>query len=383
MWSFILDNKKKIIDTDSRPIVTTQKSFSGYLTNDQIIERARQNLAQGPWDYLVGASESETTQSRNRLAFDKIAFRPRVLRDVSNINNSVTFINETLRIPLLLAPIGSLQVFDPEGASATAKAAGEFGIMPVVSSVTEPSLEETMQSSPFSKIFQLYVQGDWEWTKTMIGRVEQSGYKSLCITVDTAVYSRRERTMLSNWIPMSQRRRIDPKWRASLTWEDIAKIKDFTSLPIMLKGIATSEDASIAIDHGVDTIWVSNHGGRQLDYGKGSLDILPEVVDAVSNKASIVLDGGIQRGSDIVKACALGADVVAIGKMQGWGLAAGGVNGLIRVLEILEEEIRVAMGLLGITSFQELNANYICEGDPVSIPHEMSSWVNKSEDRIT
>lgn len=358
------------------------EDFSKYHTNDQIIERARQNLAQGPWDYLVGASESETTQSRNRLSFDKIAFRPRVLRDVSNINNSVTFINETLRIPLLLAPIGSLQVFDLEGAVASAKAAGEFGIMPVVSSVTEPSLEETMQSSPFSKIFQLYVQGDWEWTKNMIERVEKSGYKSLCITVDTAVYSRRERPMLSNWIPMSQRHRIDPKWRASLTWEDIAKIKDFTSLPIMLKGIATSEDASIAIDHGVDTIWVSNHGGRQLDYGKGSLDILPEVVDVVSNKASIVLDGGIQRGSDIVKARALGADVVAIGKMHGWGLAAGGVNGLIRVLEILEEEIRVAMGLLGITSFQELNANYICEGDPVTIPHEMSSWVNKSEDRI-
>ena len=370
------------MDTTEKRIIIDLEDFSNYRTNDQIIERARQNLKQGPWDYLVGASESETTQRRNRLSFDKIAFRPRVLIDVTNIDNSITFIDETLRIPVLLAPIGSLQVFDPEGGVAVAKAAGKFGIMPVVSSVTEPSLEETMNSSDFPKIFQLYVQGDWEWTKNMIERVENSGYQSLCITVDTAVYSRRERPMLSDWTPISQRNPPDAKWRASVTWETINRIKNITNLPIMLKGIATAEDAEIAVQNEIDTIWVSNHGGRQLDYARGTLDILPEVVDAVSNKASIVLDGGIQRGSDVIKALAMGADVVAIGKMQGWGLAAGGINGLIRVLEILEEEIRVTMGLLGIRSFHELNANYICEGNPVTMPHEMSSWVNKSEDRI-
>jgi glycolate oxidase len=181
---------------------------------------------------------------------------------------------------------------------------------------------------------------------------------------------------------MSQRNPPDRKWRASLTWEIIQKIKSFTSLPLMLKGIATSEDALIAVEQKVDTIWVSNHGGRQLDYGRGTLDILPEVVDAVDNKANIILDGGIQRGSDVVKAIAMGVDAVAIGKMQGWGLAAGGLNGLIRVLEILEDEIRVSMGLLGIRSFKEITKNHIIESDPVNLPHEMSSWVNKSKDRI-
>ena len=371
-----------MIPRNSKSRLPNPDDFSNYLTNDQIIELAKERLEQGPWDYLVGASESETTQRRNRLAFDKVGFRPRVLIDVSTIDNSTEFIGQTLRIPVLLAPIGSLQVFDSKGGITVAKAAEKFGTIQVVSSVTEPSLEETMESSSFSKIFQLYVQGDWEWTKNMISRAEEAGYKALCITVDTAVYSRRERPMLSNWIPISQRNKVDPKWRASLTWDDIDKIKNFTSLPVMLKGIATSEDASIGIEHGVDSIWVSNHGGRQLDHGKGSLDILPEVVDAVSGKASIILDGGVQRGSDVVKALIMGANAVAIGKMQGWGLAAGGLDGLVRVLEILEDEIRVTMGLLGVRSFKELNVNLICKTEPVSIPHEMSSWVNKSEDRI-
>ena len=155
-----------------------------------------------------------------------MGFRPRVLIDVSSIDNSTEFIGQTLRIPVLLAPIGSLQVFDSKGGITVAKAAEKFGTIQVVSSVTEPSLEETMESSKFSKIFQLYVQGDWEWTKNMISRVEEAGYKALCITVDTAVYSRRERPMLSNWIPISQRNKVDPKWRASLTWDDIDKIKN-------------------------------------------------------------------------------------------------------------------------------------------------------------
>jgi len=372
-----------MIPRNSKSRLPNPDDFSNYLTNDQIIELAKERLDQGPWDYLVGASESETTQRRNRLAFDKVGFRPRVLIDVSTIDNSTEFIGQTLRIPVLLAPIGLLQVFDSKGGITVAKAAEKFGTIQVVSSVTEPSLEETMESSSFSKIFQLYVQGDWEWTKNMISRAEEAGYKALCITVDTAVYSRRERPMLSNWIPISQRNKVDPKWRASLTWDDIDKIKNFTSLPVMLKGIATSEDASIGIEHGVDSIWVSNHGGRQLDHGKGSLDILPEVVDAVSGKASIILDGGIQRGSDVVKALIMGANAVAIGKMQGWGLAAGGEEGLIRSLEILEDEYASTLSFIGVTETKQLNKKHVCASDPVNLPHEMSSWVNFPNGRLT
>ena len=182
-----------------------------FVSNEEIVQEARRRLAQGPWDYLVGASESETTMRRNRLAFDRIAFRPRVLVDVANIDTSVTFLGHHMRIPIMLAPVGSLQVFVPEGAAATAKAADAFGIIHVVSSVTEPSLEDTSAASDSPKIFQLYIHGDWDWTKGMIDRAKEAGYKGLCITVDIASYSRRERPMLTRWTPVSQRSPRDPK----------------------------------------------------------------------------------------------------------------------------------------------------------------------------
>ncbi|SVA44426.1 uncharacterized protein METZ01_LOCUS97280, partial [marine metagenome] len=228
--------------------------FSTYVTNEQFIQRARQNLPQGPWDYLAGASESETTQRRNRLAFDKIAFRPRVLVDVSEVDASTNFIGQDIRIPVLLAPIGSLQTFNPGGGAEVSEAAGNFGTMHVLSSVTLPSLEETMASSDFAKSYQLYVHGDWDWTKDMIARVKSAGYKGFCITVDTANYSRRERPLLSGWNPRSRRDMGGYNWASAVTWDTVDKIKAEAGLPFMLKGIATAEDAAIAIEHGVNVI---------------------------------------------------------------------------------------------------------------------------------
>ncbi|MDA1035322.1 MAG: alpha-hydroxy acid oxidase, partial [Chloroflexi bacterium] len=146
--------------------------------------------------------------------------------------------------------------------------------------------------------------------------------------------------------------------------------------------IATAKDAAIAVEHGVDVVWVSNHGGRQLDHGRGAMDTLPEIVAAVDGKAEVVLDGGIQRGTDVIKAVAMGAKAVAIGKLQGWGLAANGQAGVVRVLEILEEEIRIAMGLIGITRMDELTADHLCAAEPVTTPHEMSAWVNMPGGRL-
>jgi isopentenyl diphosphate isomerase/L-lactate dehydrogenase-like FMN-dependent dehydrogenase len=154
----------------------------------------------------------------------------------------------------------------------------------------------------------------------------------------------------------------------------MAAIKKLWAMPLVLKGIATAEDAKIAVDHGVEVIYVSNHGGRQLDHGRGTIDTLPEIVAAVGGKADIVLDGGILRGTDVLKAVALGARAVTIGKLQGWGLAAGGQAGLVRVLELLEDEIHVAMGLLGVTKVGELNPTYVCPSEPVALPHEMSAF---------
>jgi glycolate oxidase len=159
-------------------------------------------------------------------------------------------------------------------------------------------------------------------------------------------------------------------------------IKEMAGLPFMLKGVQTAEDAELAVQHGVDVIWVSNHGGRQIDHGLGSMDTLPEIVQAVQSKARIIVDGGVQRGSDILKAVALGADVVALGRMQAWGLAAGGKDGIVRMLEILEDELVCAMGLTGLTSMSQVTPKYVCKTEPVTPPHEMSAWVNMPVGRI-
>ena len=356
---------------------------SDFVSNEEIIQMARRRLHQGTWDYLVGGAESETTMRRNRLAFDQIAFRPRVLRDVASVDPSTTFLGNKLRIPVILAPVGSLQVFAPDGGIAATKAAAEFGIMHVLSSVTEPSLEDTMASIDYPKIFQLYVHGDWAWIEDIVGRVVDAGYKSLCVTVDVQHYSRRERVMVERYVQPTRRVARDPTYAASLTWELIDKIHKLAGLPFMIKGIATADDAKIAVEHGVDVIWVSNHGGRQLDYVLGSMDMLPEIVEAVGSKADIIVDGGVQRGGDVLKAIALGAKVVAVGKLQAWGLAADGTSGVVRMLEILEDEMISAMALLGITSVDQMTREYVRKTDAlVTQPHEMSSWVNMPVDRI-
>ncbi|MBI2991016.1 MAG: alpha-hydroxy-acid oxidizing protein [Deltaproteobacteria bacterium] len=344
-----------------------------FVTNQEIIMAARRNLTQNVWDYLTGGAESETTMRRNRLALDSLAFRPRVLVNVSKIDTSTSFLGHRLRIPVMLAPIGSLQTLVPEGGVAVAKAAAEFGTIPFVSTATEPTLEETAAASPNPKIFQLYVQGDMKWVEDILGRVKKAGYKALCLTVDTALYSRRERQMMDRWLPPS-RRRSGYEHRAALTWETMDAIKEIGGLPFILKGVATAEDAEIAVKHGVQTIYVSNHGGRQLDHNRGTIEMLPEIVAAVGGKAEILLDGGIVRGSDVLKAVVLGAKAVAIGKLQGWGLGAAGQAGLVRVLELLENEITITMGLLGVRSMAELTSAHICKGAPVTPPHEMSAF---------
>jgi glycolate oxidase len=355
-----------------------------FISNEQIIQAARRRLNQGAWDYLVGGSESETTLRRNRLAFDRVAFRPRVLVDVSNVDPSTTFMGQKLRIPAILAPLGSLQVFHSDGAAASTRAASDFGIVHCVSSSTEPALEVTAAASPTPKLFQLYVRGDEDWTQTIVGRIKDAGYIALALTVDVGHYSRRERPMLSGYVPPSRRSGVVPDrhWLASLTWDTLDRIRRQWAMPFMLKGVQGPEDAELAVQHGVDYVWVSNHGGRQLDHQLGTLDILPEIVQAVGGRARIVVDGGIQRGGDIVKALALGADVVALGRLQGWGLAAGGSEGIVRMLEILEDELISTMGLMGLQTIAQVSPRCVRDAYPVTPAHEMSAWVNKPIDRI-
>ena len=351
-------------------------SKTSFRTIHQIVKAARLRLNQTYWDYLIGATETETTLRRNRLAIDSLALRPRVLHDVSSVDTSAEFLGERLTIPAMLAPIGSLQMFEEGGGATAARAAGEFGIMSIASSVCTPDLEEIAASSDAPKVYQLYVRGDGDWVDDIVRRVIDSGYKAFCLTVDTAVVSRRERDIAKGVIPTSQS--LSPagdfSWQARLNWNDVKRIKDKFDIPLILKGISRTDDALKALELGVDVIYVSNHGGRQLDQGPGALELLPEIVEAVDGRAPVVVDGGFYRGTDIVKAMALGASAVGLGRLEAWAMAAGGAGAVVNMLQILQHEISTALALCGVSSFSELDATFVETADPVYEPSVLSAF---------
>ena len=341
----------------------------------ELVVKARQNLNQNDWDYIVGATETETTLRRNRLALDSVAFRPRVLRDVSDVDATVTAFGRTLRLPVLLAPVGSIESFHTAGAAAPVRAAEQFGVPHMLSSVCEPGLEELSQAAPgAARIFQLYVRGDDGFVDDYVSRAIACGNVAFCITVDTAIYSRRERDLAKRHVVAGRRRTYGREFQAALDWRTVKHIKGKFAVPLILKGIATAEDARIALDHGVDWIYVSNHGGRQLDHGRGTMDVLPEIVDTVAGRAGIIIDGGFARGSDVVKAIAAGANLVGLGRMQCYALAAGGEKTLVRMLEILEDEVQRCLGLVGVTKFADLDRSYLHAAPPVTAPHVLSAF---------
>jgi len=345
-----------------------------FQTLHEIVKAARQNLEPGPWDYLIGGAESETTLRRNRQALDSIAFRPRVLRDVSRIDGASTLFGRPVRIPVMVAPIGSIETFTPGGGATAAKAAAEFGIPLMLSSVCTPGLEAVASAADGFRIFQLYVRGDDGWVDDHVRRAIDHGYTAFCLTVDTAVYSRRERDLARRFVKPWRVRATGVDYQAGLTWDHVKRFKDTHAIPLILKGIATAEDAALACDLGVDGLYVSNHGGRQLDHGRGTTEALPEVVAAVGGRATIIVDGGFLRGTDIVKAVALGAAAVGIGRLACFGLAAAGQAGLVRVLELLEEEIRICLGLLGVERLAQLDRSYLHPATPVVLPHATSAF---------
>lgn len=342
--------------------------------NQEIVQQARRNLTQDVWDYLTGGAESETTMRRNRHALDRYAFVPRVLRDMSEIDTSATLLGHRLRLPLLLAPIGSLQAIDSEGGAGVARAAAEFGAIAMVSSITEPSLEEISGAADGPKMFQLYVRGDWDWISALLKRVRDAGYVALALTVDSSHYGIRERQLMNRWLPPSVRAQKDRHLQSAVTWDLMSRIRDEWGGQFILKGVAAAEDASLAVSRGVDAIYISNHGGRQLDHCLGTLDTLVEIAGEVGRETPLIVDGGILRGTDIIKAMALGASAVAIGRLQGWALAAGGAEGLVRCLELLEREVTNALGLLGAGSFAALDSSYLRKAEAIGPTHELSAF---------
>ena len=346
-----------------------------YQTLHEFIPAARAKLSDNIWGYLIGATETETSMRRNRAALDAIAFRPRVCRDVSHVDCATTLFGMALRLPVMLAPVGSLESFDAGGAATAGAAASAFGVPIIVSSVTKPGLEESARAAPGPKVFQLYVRGDDAWVDDVARRATDAGYDAFAITVDTAAYSRRERDIAARFVKPWRTAATGHQYQAGFSWDNVKRFKDRHRIPLILKGIATAEDAAIACEHGADMIYVSNHGGRQLDHGRGSMDVLPEVLAAVGGRARVMVDGGMCRGTDVVKAIALGADAVGIGRLYCYGLAADGAAGVRRVLELLEQEMAVAMALLGATSLAALDRSFLHPGAPsVARPHVHSAF---------
>ena len=349
-----------------------------FATLQQVAEQARRNLTRNVWDYLMGGTESETTLRRNRQALDALALRPRILRDVAEVDPSVKFLGHQIRIPVMLAPIGSLQLIESGGAVTAAEVAAAYQTIYFCSSVTSPGRDEVGAATSAPKVFQLYVRGDRVWVDEQVQLAVDAGFEMFCLTVDTAYYSRRERDLIKRWRPSARRGRgfEGGEFQKQLSWDDVRYFKETHDIPLILKGIATGEDADIACEHGVECIHVSNHGGRQLDHGNGTTGVLPEIVDAVAGRASVIVDGGFLRGTDVIKAMALGADAVCIGKLQGLGLAAGGKDGLFHMLRLLEAEIRTSMALLGLHNFQEIDRSFVEEAEPVIDPHITSPYVH-------
>lgn len=341
-----------------------ERAAANFVSLQEIVLTARRNLPQALWDHLSGGSDSETTLARNRQALDSLALRQRVLVDVRKIDITTTLLGRKLSSPVFLAPVGGFVGFaHPQGACNVSRAAVAHGTTAFISTAAKPGLEEAAACVKEPLIFQLYVRADRKWVEDILDRAKAAGYRALCVCVDRNYYGRRERDIISR---ASVREGFgDPSFQMGLKWSDLIWMKQHWKVPLIVKGVATAEDAKLSVEHGADVVYVSNHGGRQLDHAQSTIEVLPEVVAAVDGRAEILWDGGVQRGTDVVKALCLGARAVGVGKMLGWALAASGEAGLKRMLELMDLEIRTAMGLMGVTSLAQLNPSWVRPAVPV------------------
>jgi 4-hydroxymandelate oxidase len=339
------------------------------LTVDEYEALARERMERSAYDYYAGGSGDERTLAANRSAFDAIMLRPRVLVDVSRINVSTTVLGQPIDVPLLLAPTAFNRLAHPEGELAAARAARTSGTIMIGSTLSTCALEEVSGACGGGLWFQVYVYKDRTMTQELVARAEACGYRALVLTADTPLLGRRYRDVRNNFVlppgismrnfeaAMSNAGRwgahssfsayVHDLFDATLTWDAVSWLRKQTRLPVLIKGILTAEDARIATENGVDGVIVSNHGGRQLDGAVPSIQALPEVADAVGGRVDVLIDGGVRRGTDILKAVALGARAVCIGRPYLWALAAAGEDGVRDLIAMLREELTLAMALSG------------------------------------
>ncbi|MGZ4390170.1 MAG: alpha-hydroxy acid oxidase [Gaiellaceae bacterium] len=350
--------------------------MSNPLNCDDYEQLAESLTEPGPWAFLAGGAEDESTLRANRAAFRRWTFRPRVLVDVDVVATETTVLGVPLSLPVLLAPIAFHRLFHADGELATARAAAAEQTVLCVSTMTTHSHREIADVAPgLHQWAQLYVLTDEGATRAHLDEAVAAGCSAIVLTVDAPVLGRRERDRRVGFnvpagmplpyarasvgnVPHSPSTHIR-LFSASLTWRDIEWIAAATKLPVLLKGIVTREDALLAVEHGAAGIIVSNHGGRQLDGAPAALDALEEVVEAAAGRVEVLLDGGIRRGGDVVKALALGARAVFLGRPAIWGLAVDGEAGVRHVLTLLRDEIAVTLALLGCTRPDEVGRAHV------------------------
>lgn len=340
-------------------------------------EQAKQRLSQMAFDYYASGAWDEVTLRENRAVFERVKLYPRVFVDVSQPNLTTEVLGQSLQMPLLIAPMAFQCLAHPDGELATMRAAAQTGVGMILSTCSNQSLEAvaTVPATP-PRWFQLYIHRDRALTQELVERAYKAGYQALCITVDAPILGIRERDKRNQFtlpphLTMANLKACSglphvkeesglfdyfaQQIDASLTWADLEWVQSLSPLPVVVKGILRSDDADRAIQHGASAIVVSNHGGRQLDGAIASLEALSDIVSTVNGRADVLVDGGIRRGTDLLKAIALGAKAVLLGRPILWGLAVNGEAGAVQVLELLRAEFEAAMKLSGCPTVRDIN----------------------------
>ncbi|MBL9216014.1 MAG: alpha-hydroxy-acid oxidizing protein [Opitutaceae bacterium] len=345
------------------------------LTLDEAEAAARAKLDAAAYAYVSGGAGEERTLRWNRERFDDLRFRQRVLRDLGDLDISVTLLGRKRPMPVLFAPTASNRIAHPEGELAVARGAGATGTTYVLSTGATTSIEDVMRAATEPVWFQLYVQTDWKFTEDLVRRAEAAGAEALCLTVDAPVPGARTRSERAGYVlppgltvPMLQGvsrpdsvTTLDEVTPARLVWRDVERLIAFSRRPVFLKGILDPADADRAVRAGAAGVIVSNHGGRNLDTLPATIEALPAVADAVAGRVPVLMDGGIRRGTDIVKAVACGATAVLIGRPYLYGLAAAGEAGVAHIQRILRKELRMALALLGVPRLSAVDRGVLWE----------------------